>query len=340
MEVLEFQGPGDVWDGFVRQCDGWTHMHLWGWRGVLERTFGHACPYLLARSDGEVRGVLPLVAVRSRVFGKFLVSMPFLNYGGPLGEPEAIERLVQEASDRARRTHVDLLELRNRTPLTIPLPDSGRKITVTMPLTPGDPEQLWSRFSSKFRNKLKRARREGVDIRFGPDQIPGFYRVFRHHMRDLGTPTPPLRLFDAVAETFPDSTWFACAYLDDKPIAGGCATLWGQELEMTWSAALREFNHLRPNAQLYWSFMERACREGYQTFNFGRCTPGSGTHAFKRSWAGAEDEQLHWYFLSEGERSATPTPDDPSFSWGPRIWKRLPVPLASALGPHIIKNIP
>lgn len=340
MEVQEFSGPDELWDEFVRASDGWTHMHLIGWRTVISSVFGHDCPYLVATDGGRIRGVLPLVSVRSRIFGSFLVSMPFLNYGGPLGDAEAIGALVDAAVGRANSSGTDLLELRSRTPLDIRLPDSGRKITVTMPLEPDDPEALWSRFSSKFRNKLRKGAKEGIDVRFGHDQVEGFYSVFRHHMRDLGTPTPPGGLFDSVARTFPESTWFGCAYFEGRPIAGGCATLWGNELEMTWSAALREFNSLRPNGHLYWSFMERACAEGYRTFNFGRCTPGSGTHAFKRSWAGAEDEQLHWYYLSEDDRSATPTPEDPSFAWGPRVWKRLPVSLASAIGPRIIKYIP
>lgn len=340
MNVEVYEGPDRAWDEFVQRHDASTHMHLIGWRHVLSSVLGHDCPYLAAVADGEIRGVLPLVGIRSRLFGRFLVSMPFLNYGGPLGDEDAVSLLADEAVERARNEKVDLLELRSRGKLEIPLPDSGRKITVTLPLAPGDPDALWDRFSSKFRNKLRRAGRDGVEIRFGHDQIPAFYGVFRRHMRDLGTPTLPRRLFEAIGDTFPESSWFVCAYLGERPIAAGCALVWGEEVEMTWSAARREFSHVRANALLYWKVMERACREDLRTFNFGRCSPGSGTHAFKRSWEGSVDEPLHWYYLSGDGRRATPTPDDPSLSWGPRIWKRLPVGVASVLGPFISRNIP
>ena len=340
MEVADFQGPDDEWDEFVRAQSGWNHMHLIGWRKVISGTYGHDCPYLVARDATGLRGVLPLVWVRSPLFGRFLVSMPFLNYGGPLGDPEAVSRLIEAALGRAADGRADLLELRCRQPLPTDLPNSGRKITVTMPLSPHDPDGLWARFPSKFRNKLRRAGRDGAEVVFGEDQVTPFYGVFRHVMRDLGTPTPPLELFEAVARVFPESAWFGCVYLAGKPVAGGCAVVWDGEIEMTWSGALREFNAVRPNQLLYWEFMARACREGLSTFNFGRCTPGSGTHAFKRSWAGSVDEPLHWYFRSPDDRSATPTPNDASYSWGPRLWKRLPVPVASVLGPHIIKYIP
>jgi len=340
MKVEVYEGPDRAWDEFVRRHDGWTHMHLIGWRRVVRSVFGHESPYLAAVSDGDIRGILPLVAIRSRLFGRFLVSMPFLNYGGPLGDDDAISLLVEGAVDRARAGKADLLELRSRRELDIPLPDSGRKITVTLPLTPGDPDAVWGGFSSKFRNKLRRASRDGVEIRFGAEHVAPFHEVFRRHMRDLGTPTLPESLFQTIAETFPDSSWFVCAYLEDRPIAAGCALTWGDEIEMTWSAALREHSHIRPNSLLYWTVMERACREGLRTFNFGRCSPGSGTHQFKRSWEGSVDEPLHWYFWSPHGRSATPAPSDSKYSWGPRIWRRLPVPVASTVGPSISRLIP
>jgi hypothetical protein len=89
--------------------------------------------------------------------------------------------------------------------------------------------------------------------------------------------------------------------------------------------------------------MERACDHGLGTFNFGRCTSGSGTHKFKLQW-GARDEQLWWYDWQAPDAvegaGKTPSPDDAAYSWGPKLWKRLPVPLATALGPRIVKYIP
>jgi hypothetical protein len=85
--------------------------------------------------------------------------------------------------------------------------------------------------------------------------------------------------------------------------------------------------------------MEHAIAEGVSLFNFGRCSPESGTHRFKRQW-GSRDEQLHWYqYASHGE-AATPSPDDGAYSWGPRVWRRLPLPVATALGPWIVRSIP
>ena len=91
---------------------------------------------------------------------------------------------------------------------------------------------------------------------------------------------------------------------------------------------------------LYWSFMERATKQGLTVFNFGRCSAGSGTHRFKRQW-GSRDEQLWWYQqAAPGRLAATPSPDDAAYAWGPRLWKRLPLGLATLLGPRIVRSIP
>ena len=331
---------GAEWDGLVRRTPGWTHFHLWGWREIIERTFGHECVYLEARDDaGTLTGVLPLVFVRSAIFGRYLVSMPFVNYGGPLGTPEAVSALTTAAVAAARERGAKLLELRGRTALPVDLAPSHRKITVLLDLPAGNPDELMRRLPAKLRSQVRRPQKEGVDVRFGLDQVEPFYRVFARHMRDLGTPVQPRRLFDAIASVFPDDSWFACAYLAGQPVAAGCGFRWADEFEITWASALREFNALAPNMLVYWRMMERCVTAGVRTFNFGRCSPDSGTHRFKRQWGG-RDEPLWWYQWSPSGTAATPSPDDGAYAWGPRIWRRLPLGIANLLGPLVVRGIP
>jgi len=338
LTVSAFDGVAEVWDGFVRQHEGWTHFHLYGWKRIMENVLEHECLYLAARDrSGMLQGVLPLVRVRSAVFGHFLVSMPFLNYGGPLGSAEAIRALADHATALADKDRVKLLEMRSRVPLPLELPVSHRKITVVLDLPEKAPE-LWSQLGSKLRSQVKRPQKEGVEMRFGLEEVEPFFAVFARHMRDLGTPTQPKKLFRTVADAFPDTVWFGCGYHRGHPVAGGVAFRWAQEIEMTWASSLTAYNAIAPNMLLYWSFMERAVADRLTLFNFGRCTPGVGTHRFKRQW-GSRDEPLWWY--QRGRVTvATPSPDDPAFAWGPRLWRRLPLPLATALGPRVVRLIP
>lgn len=332
-------GSEEEWDAFAVQQSGYTHFHRIRWRTVIERVFGHQCVYLGARgSDGKLLGILPLVRVRSVVFGHYLVSMPFLNYGGPIGTDDGVRALVNEAVELARREGVKLLEMRSSVPLDTSLPVSHRKITVLLDL-PATSEALLKGFTPKLRSQVRRPQKEGITVAFGHEQIEPFFSVFSRHMRDLGTPTQSLMFFREIANQFPDDCWVGCAYYEGQAIAGGYGFHFGDQFEMTWASSLREYNRLAPNMLLYWSFMERAIAVGARQFNFGRCTRGAGTHKFKMQWGGREQD-LWWYSFAATDGITTPSPNDARFSWGPRIWRRLPASIATKVGPSIVRYIP
>lgn len=341
IRVSRFTGTASEWNQFVRAQSDWTHFHLYGWRSVFEAVFQHECIYLEARDDiGALVGVLPLVRVRSLVFGHYLVSMPFLNYGGPLGSEAAVRALCAEGIALAAHDHVRLLEFRSRKPIPTELPVSHRKITVLLEL-PSSEQELWRSLPAKVRSQVRRPQKEGIEVRVGLEQLEAFYEVYAVHMRDLGTPPQSLAFFRAIADEFPSDVRFACAYHNDQPIACGCGFLWGDEFEITWASALRSHKQFAANMLVYWALMQRAIADGAHLFNFGRCTPGSGTHRFKLQW-GAHDELLWWYQQSgTGDLAAeTPNPDQGRYALATRLWRRLPVAMTTRLGPSIVQFIP
>src|SRR5688572_16974510 len=102
------------WDAYVVGHADATVDHLWAWRHIFEQVFGHRCLYLVARRDAAVVGVLPLVLFRSRLFGRSIVSVPFLNYGGLLADDaEATLALTERARQTAREFRAAHVELRH-----------------------------------------------------------------------------------------------------------------------------------------------------------------------------------------------------------------------------------
>ena len=79
-------GEEAVWDAFVDAQEEATLYHRSPWRRLIEDQFGHQTVYLYAAgTNGDVQGVLPLVRLKSRLFGDYMVSMPYVNYGGGPG---------------------------------------------------------------------------------------------------------------------------------------------------------------------------------------------------------------------------------------------------------------
>jgi FemAB-related protein (PEP-CTERM system-associated) len=336
--ISPFAGSPDQWNSFVYARPEATGSHLFGWKRVVEDVYQHDCPYMIAQGPGGMTGVLPLVDVRSLAFGRYLVSMPFLNGGGPIGSRAAVAGLARSAAELARERNSRLLELRATDTLPVDMTYAAEKVGCVLDL-PADPEQLWTAFSSKLRSQVRRPQKEGVEMRFGDDQLEPFFTVFARNMRDLGSPTHPRAFFEAARKHLGDAITFGCAYLKGVPVAGGCAVSWRGEVEMTWASALREYNAASPNMLLYWSFIERAIRAGATRFNFGRCTPDSGSHRFKRQW-GTVDVPLFWYRSSSRADAAPPRQDAGSLSLASRVWQRMPVPVATAIGARLRGGIP
>src|SRR5262245_42496051 len=84
------------------------------WLTVLYDGLGHHPHLLEALADGKTCGVLPLAYVKSFLFGRFLVSLPYLNTAGVIADNEAASRLlIDEAVRLADRLKVKYLELRH-----------------------------------------------------------------------------------------------------------------------------------------------------------------------------------------------------------------------------------
>ncbi len=338
--VVEACSDLSAWDAFVASDPDATFCHASAWRHVLGDVLGHECEFLVARSSGgELRGALPLTWVRAWPLGHYGVSQPFLNYGGPIGAPEARRELAHAAARGAADRGVDLLELRSRLDTDCDLELSHRKVAVVLDL-PSDPDTLWNDgLRSKVRSQVRRPMKAGFEARTGADQLPAFYAVFAENMRDLGTPVLPMAFFRRIVEVFPDVVEICVVRDGDVPVAGGFGFVHGNEFEITWASSLRAYGRQAPNMLLYWSLMERTIERGVGAFNFGRTTPDSGTHRFKRQWGG-EDVPLPWRQWSPQAVAATPNAESPMLRRAAAVWSRLPLPVANRLGPILARRLP
>ena len=123
------------WDANVASHRHATAYHQWGWRVVFREAFGHPSHYLIARRNGRVTGGLPLVEFRSRLFGAFAVSLPFVNYGGVVADDdETAAALVAEAVSWARARGLSHVELRHLSAKAAPWPAKRHKVAMWLPL--------------------------------------------------------------------------------------------------------------------------------------------------------------------------------------------------------------
>lgn len=334
-------GDAAEWDRYLASRPDGSFYHLFGWRRVLRSALGLEPIYLVARENGEIAGVLPLVLLSSRFFGRILCSMPFLNYGGPCANSDAAaSRLIDAAVQRADALSVKYLELRCAAPAPTELAVSTRKVSMTVALA-ADPELLWNAFKHKHRKNVRRAMKNDLTITSGgAELLDDFYAVLERSWRDLGTPMYRRGFFEAIVSEFPGQVEIYVCRHQGRAVATAFDGIYGGIREGMWLGALPAARELSVIHVLYWRMIQSACLRGERLFHLGRSTAGSGSEWFKSRW-NAEARQLYWYYHMPGG-GAMPelNVDNPRYRLAIAAWKRLPLWLVRMLGPPLARAIP
>ena len=328
-----------AWDRFVHSAAGATFFHRAGWKEVIERSFRHHCHFLQAKRDDRITGVLPLVHVSSRLFGNALISTAYGVYGGPLASDEAsAQALNQAAMQLAGRLDVDYLEYRLRVPSDLPWArNSGLYATFRKRLAP-DPASILHAVPRKRRAMLRKARALGLQSEVDGD-VDRFYRVYSRRVRDLGTPVYSRAYFRTLLEVFGSDCEVLTVVRRGAPLSSVISFHFRDEVLPYYGGGLDEARRCAANDFMYWEVMRRACEKGVQTFDFGRSKLGTGTFAYKSIWGFAPQPLHHEYFLLRQSELPNVNPLNPKYALWVALWRRLPLPLANALGPLISRGL-
>jgi FemAB-related protein (PEP-CTERM system-associated) len=338
---------------------GATPEHDPHWLTVLREGLGHRTFCLIARDDqsNQITGYLPAALVASRLFGRFLVSLPYLNRAGVVASDESTAAELIDAAVKLASGHdVKYLELRHhgrgsdhpklfvkkadkvRMALALPGAEDARDGDVT--------HELWERFNPKVRNAIRKAERAKFQVQWGGGELlDEFYDVFAVNMRDLGTPVYPRRLFLCILDTLAPRAELALVTLDGRPVAGAllihdaAAEGYPATTAVPSASCLRQFNSSNANMWMYHQLLQRAVQRGSREFDFGRSSVDSGTFKFKKQW-GARPEPTTWqYHVRHGDVGAM-RPTHPRNLRRIQTWQKLPVWLTRLVGPTIVRGIP
>jgi FemAB-related protein (PEP-CTERM system-associated) len=312
------------------------------WPAVLENGLSHRCLALEAVDEGTTTGYLGLVLVRTPWFGRFLVSLPYLNYGGVEADDEGVVgSLIDRAAGLADELDVRYLELRNRRVYDHPVLTQRLSTKINMRLSlASHPDGLWEQLPSKVRNQIRKARKSGLEVVWGGEPLLGeFYRVFCRNMRDLGTPVYGWGLFASILQAFPDRAEICVIRSGTRPVAAALVLHGMGVSEVPSASSLREYNNLCGNMLMYYSMMERSVLRGQREFDFGRSSPGSRTFDFKRQW-GAHPEPSEWQYRVRSGEVGDLRPDNPRYGRMISMWRCLPVWVTRLIGPQIVRGIP
>ena len=315
------------------------------WLTVLESTFRHPSFLIEVRDENaECLGHLPLCLVRSRLFGRYLVSLPYLNTAGVCSPHQAVATmLIDRAVELANELRVQHLELRHETPIESQHFNSVMDEKVHMRLDlPDQSGTLWQQLKPKVRNQVRKGETHDLRIEWGRNErhLRDFYRVFSHNMRDLGTPVYSRMLFANILKQFQNAE-VGVTYLHDMPIAAAYLHHEGSDgvTCVPSASCLRRYNPFNANMWMYWQLLCRAIERRALVFDFGRSTVGEGTFRFKKQW-GAEPINATWQYYRRSGEINDARPNNPKYERLIQAWQKLPLWIANSLGPRIVRGIP
>ena len=328
------------WDAYVSSHPEAAPYHRFAWLTAIERAYGFTPVPLMAVSDSRVVGIFPLVKLKQPGLPAWLISLPYCDFSGQLADDEEIERLLlARALLVARGQGAAGVEIRREDPCTQQTP----KVLMRLSLPQGA-QQLMDCFPAKLRSQVKKPLRDGLRVSWGGENLlDTFYRVFTRNMLDMGSPTHSLDWFQEVVRGYGDRAWVTVVSLPDgTPSAAAITLTEGQWAFVPWASSLKEHKRQNANMLLYWSMLSRAADAGLKGFDFGRSTPGQGTHRFKSQW-GAKQQGLVWtrqhLVLNEQESVLTTRNNQRLRPLAEACWRCLPLGVANWAGPTLRRYI-
>jgi FemAB-related protein (PEP-CTERM system-associated) len=327
------------WDDFVASRPDSTFFHLSGWRDVVKRSFGHACPYLVVRDGDALGAVMPLTEINSRLFGHSLIGNGFNVGGGPLAANEgALGAVLAEVESLGRAREVGYVELRDCA-VAGPGWQSRSDLYAGFegPIAREEADNL-KQIPRKQRAVVRKALEQGFTISI-ERKIQPFFDLYARTLRDHGTPILPRRYYENLLTVFGENCEILTVSKDGVPTSSVMSFFYRDKVLPYYTGSRVEARRSGANDMMYWALMRRAVERGASIFDFGRSKVGTGPYSFKSNWGFTPRPITHQYLLLGRDTLPNLNPTNPRYAKIIAAWQRLPVPVANAISPFISRSL-
>jgi FemAB-related protein (PEP-CTERM system-associated) len=321
-----------------------SYIGLDSWMNFINDVYGHPVHRFAVLEGDRPLGALSLLEVKHPVFGHYLATAPFGNYGGFTFENQAVrDLLLNEARRLAEEIKAEYVSLRFddiASPLAEGWVEHPVYSTYLIDLA-ATPDDLLKRFSSDHRNHVRKSMKKGFSIRFGHlDLLNDAYEALALSMHELGSPYHSKTYLRKMAEYLGNTLEFAVTYDAKGKITGGGVFIYqGKTIFNLHANVLRYARSAYAGEYLYWMVIERAMQKGCTTFDLGRSLIGSGNDVFKSKWAPEKKPLAYWFWLAPEQELPSLNQKNPKFQFAIAAWKLMPAFIIRPLGPYIIRGL-
>ena len=326
------------WDEFVTAHPSGTVFHLSAWADVMTNAYGHKPHFITVAEGDRLCGILPLVELKSRLFGHSLISNAFCVGGGPLAsDGESRSALLQAAERLGRSLSVGYIELRDTAAADGWAAKDDLYAGFEREIVADEAQNLLQ-IPRKQRAVVRKAI-EG-DFRVTTDKnLDTFFALFSRTVRDHGTPVFSKKYFREVLSAFPDNADILTIWQGDQPLSSVLSYYFRDRVYPYYTGSNPEARVAGTNDLMYWKLMRHAVARGCKVFDFGRSKVGTGPYSFKKNWGFEPRPIAHQFLLIGRDTLPNLNPTNPRYAQAIEIWRRLPLPVANFISPFISRNL-
>jgi len=315
-------------------------FHTLDYKKFVEEAFGCKYRLLAVLIDDEIKTILPIVNVKSKLFGNKIISSAYIEYGGFAGNKMYVNDLIDFVDQKCCKQN-DYFEIReglemfNNNLISSKLIRKNLYKKFVLRLE----GQVWKGIQKSKRKAIKKSLRYVNVKELNFLDLNLFYELYCKNMRDFGSPPYSKKYFVSFYENIikKKKGKIYGAYYYGKLVSALVGFCYQKRVHILIAVSDKDYLEYRPNDAVHWIFIKWAIDNGYNWFDFGRVREGSGQFEYKKKW-GCELKDLPSYFLLWKAKDI-PLVDPAKYDLMVQVWRRMPIWFTKLIGMKLRREL-
>jgi len=315
--------------------------HTIPFKEFIEESFDCTYHFITGAKDGEIKILLPITSIKSKIFGNKIISSSYIEYGGFVGDFRLFCEVISSIQEKFKINH-DYLEIRgnilgNHPTLGKYLKKENLYKRFVLDLN-GD---VWQGIQKSKRKAIKKAMNlvEVKDVK--EEELNSFYQLYLENMRRFGSPPYSKKYFQSFYKHLVSKGMgkILGSYIDGKLVSALLGFTYETRVHILIAIYNPQYQESRPNDATHWNFIKWAIENKYKYFDFGRVREDSGQFEYKQKWGGELMELPSYFLLWNAKEIPIVDPHSVKYKLMVSAWKKLPLKVTEKLGMKLRKEL-
>jgi FemAB-related protein (PEP-CTERM system-associated) len=322
-----------------------SYFHTFAFKKFIEKAFGVEYSFVCVIGS-NVEAILPIVKIKSKIFGDKIISSGYIEYGGFAGNCECYEDIICYLRDNYSNdfSYLEIrdFDLNNSDVLSGLLVKEDLYKRFVLELKSFENlDSVWKNIQKSKRKAIKKSLKFLQVRELELTDLDEFYELYFENMRRFGSPAYSKKYFESFFENIVSRGLGKIygAFYYGKLVSSLLGFYYEDRVHIIISVSDEKHREFRANDIVHWEFIKWAVEEGFDYFDFGRVREGSGQFEYKKKW-GAELLDLPSYFdLWKLDKAPVNDPNDKSYQLKVKAWKMVPSFVSKKVGMKLRKEI-